>query len=160
MQTSATPPPRYAVLLSLLLAATAGVTSTGSGSNAHVKYFSFYGYDPVGQRGIANVQLNVFPGKVAAFNFSQPSAFNWTSIDFSKAEYNMSSFIDVSFGIWKGRSGVNPGWQAKITATVTAASSRIATGTVAGLFLGDEIVCGTPLTGCCPSLVGTNLTPA
>ena len=35
-----------------------------------------------------------------------------------------------------------PGWQDRITSTLVAASTRIASGAVAGLFLGDEIVCG------------------
>ena len=69
--------------------------------------------------------------------------FNFSSIDDSFAKYNMSSFLGVTdVGVWRGRSGVLPGWQANIAAAVKAASSRLASGVVGGLFLGDEIVCG------------------
>jgi hypothetical protein len=105
----------------------------------HLRMFSFYGDDPAGQQGIVNVRLNNgnFPGKVGHFNFS--------SIDTSFAK-NMSNFIDIggyNNMVWQqGRSGVLPGWQDRITSTLVAASTRIASGAVAGLFLGDEIVCG------------------
>ena len=103
----------------------------------HLRIFSFYGDDPVGQQGIVNVRLNNedFPGNVGHFNFS--------SIDASFAK-NMSSFIDIggyNNMVWKGHSGVLPGWQDRVTSTLIAASSRIASGAVVGLFLGDEIVC-------------------
>ena len=133
---------RWLLLLCMVRVTPAGLGGTGVGTAAaatsHAKWFSFYGSDAAGQRGITNVQLNVFPGTVGNFSFA--------AIDAAKAQYNMTSFIDVEGFVWKGRSGVAPGWQAKITATVAAASTRLASGVVAGLFLGDEIVCaGVPV---------------
>jgi hypothetical protein len=127
-------------LLVTLLCTCCITFATSATPEVHVKIFSIYGDDPAGQQGIVNVRLNVQPytGTAAAPGME----FNWSSIDDSHSKYNMSSFIDISNLVWQGRSGVQPGWQANIAATVQAAHSRLAGAVVAGVFLGDEIVCG------------------
>jgi hypothetical protein len=104
---------------------------------AHLKIFSMYGDDPVGQQGIVNVRLNVAPYTSSA---AVGLAFNWSEIDGGFKKYNMSAFVDIAGLVWNGRTGVDnpecPGWQANIAATVQAAGSRLASGAVAGLFLG------------------------
>ena len=132
-----TGPPLLVTLLCCCL------TLATSATPAHVKIFSMYGDDLAGQQGIVNVRLSGSPfsegcGTAGAAGMK----FNWSSIDDSHSKYNMSSFVDVSSLVWQGRSGVLPGWQANIAAIVQAARSRLAVGAVAGLFLGDEIVCG------------------
>jgi hypothetical protein len=101
------------------------------------------GDEPAAQQGIVNVRLNVFPARNAS------GAYNFSSITAAFDAYNMSSFIGVE-DIWHGRSEscaargncVAPGWQAALRDIVAAASPHLASGAVAGLFLGDEIVCG------------------
>ena len=96
------------------------------------------GDEPAEQQGIVNVRLNVFPARKA------PGVYNFSSITAAFDAYNMSSFIDVEGVVWRGRSASSlvPGWQATLREIVTAASPHLASGAVAGLFLGDEIVCG------------------
>ena len=104
-------------------------------------------HDPAGQQGIVNVRLNVQPysgcfycGLKFNCGLKPGCALDWnfSSIDDSFSKFNMSSFIDISQddSVWFGRSGVAKNWKANIAATVKAASSRLATGAVAGLFLG------------------------
>ena len=100
------------------------------------------GDEPAAQQGIVNVRLNVFPARNAS------GAYNFSSITAAFDAYNMSSFGVED--IWHGRSEscaargncVAPGWQAALRDIVAAASPHLASGAVAGLFLGDEIVCG------------------
>jgi hypothetical protein len=122
-------PATLALLLCCLMVATGIAPRTA----AHLKIFSMYGDDPAGQQGIVNVRLNVAPytGSAAA-----GLAFNWSEIDAGFKKYNMSAFVDIAGLVWHGRTGVVPGWQANIAATVQAAGSRLASGAVAGLFLG------------------------
>ena len=96
------------------------------------------GDEPAAQQGIINVRLNVFPAS------RTPGAYNFSSITAAFKAYNMSSFVDVENVIWHGRSASSlvPGWEATLRDIVTAASPHLASGAVAGLFLGDEIVCG------------------
>eukprot|EP01047_Picozoa_sp_COSAG01_P093517 COSAG01_NODE_24632_length_772_cov_1.537890_1_plen_222_part_01 len=124
-----------AVILVLPAAATAAAP--------HLKMFSMYDDDPSGQQGIVNVRLNVLPYSGSS---ASPGGitFNFSSIDHGYSAYNMSSFIDLAANgfVWVDRKGLAAGWQRNIAATVQAARSRLASGAVAGLFLGDEIVCG------------------
>ena len=104
--------------------------------------------DAAGQQGIVNVQLgyNSLPFPATFHGGTAGIKFNWTSIDHTFSKYNTSSFIDMSEhgAVWRGDcsahgptcSGVVPGWQANIAVTVKEVKSRLASGAVAGLFLG------------------------
>lgn len=124
-----------AIILVLPAAATAAAP--------HLKMFSMYDDDPSGQQGIVNVRLNVLPYSGSS---ASPGGitFNFSSIDHGYSAYNMSSFVDLAANgfVWVGRTGLAAGWQRNIAATVQAARSRLVSGAVAGLFLGDEVVCG------------------
>ena len=117
----------------LLLASTTEHAAAAAENASHLTLFTMYGDDPARQQGIVNVRLNVAPYTSSA---AAGLAFNWSEIDAGFKKYNMSAFVDIAGLVWHGRTGVVPGWQANIAATVQAAGSWLASGAVAGLFLG------------------------
>ena len=127
----------------MVLPAAAAAAAAGNAVAQHLTIFSMYDDDPSGQHGIVNIRLNVVPYSGSS---ASPGGitFNFSSIDHGYSAYNMSSFVDLAANgfVWVDRTGLAAGWQRNIAATVQAARSRLLSGAVAGLFLGDEVVCG------------------